>query len=250
MSDLENETFDMDLPAEGVEILDNEISFGTNDAIVDDADTVVLRDADTVMNVAAPAIAVGTVAPLAAAIVRETERVEVVEESVPAPVTVFSEPEPVVAPIVEPVHHVRWPWALLALPLLAIPFLNRTPETPVAEPVVVQTPVVREQVVAEKPVVKVETPKVETPKVVVAEKPKAEIPTCDGEFVAKDAAVMRETASDTGKVIQTVAANTVINIDEGEDAGYYKVTVGTDKGYLPVPMVVCQVAQATATVTG
>lgn len=247
MNDFDNETFEMDndLPAEGIEILDDDISFGTTDA-----DTVLMSDTDTVMDVAAP-IAVGTVAPLAAAIVRETERVEVVEESVPAPVSVISEPEPVyTAPIVEPVHHVRWPWALLALPLLAIPFIHRTAQTPVAEPVVVQTPVVRELVVAEPEVKATVAPKAKVAAPKVVETPKKEIPVCDGDFIAKDAAVLRETASDTGKSVQTVAANTVVAVTEAEDAGYYKVTVGTDKGYLPVSMVVCQVAQARTTVTG
>lgn len=238
-----------DVPIEGIEILDDDISFGTEKAI---DDTVIdISDSNSVLDVAAPAIVVGTAAPLAAAIVRETERVEVVEETIQAPVAVISEPEPVVAApieVIEPVHKVRWPWALLALPLLAIPFINRPAQTPVAEPVVVQTPVVREQVVAEKPEVKVTA----APKKAVAPvaKPKAAaIPTCDGDFIAKDTAVLRETASDTGKEVQTVAANTVVTIDAVE-SGYYEVTVGTDKGYLPTSTVVCQVALAPATVTG
>lgn len=240
-----------EIPAEDIEILDDEISFGTN-AVADDA--VVISDADTVLDVAAPAMVVGTAAPLAAAIVRETEKVEVVEETVDAPVAVISEPEPVyTAPIVEPVHHVRWPWALLALPLLAIPFLARSPEPVVAEPAVIKPVEVRTveptvEAVKPAPVVKAETP---------APVVKAAIPTCDADFVTNGEAVLRKTAADDGEVVQAVAANTVVAVTDvvSDDAvvspdDYYEVTVDTAKGFLPVSMVVCSPAAARTVVTG
>jgi hypothetical protein len=231
----------LDPQLDNIEIIDDEIAFGTGADVAEtviDVPAIELTDSASVLDVAAP-VAVATVAPLAAAIVREEVHTEVVEESIPAPIAVVQ--EPVAAPIVEPVHHVRWPWALLALPLLAIPFLARgnTPEVTVAEPVVVQTPVVREVAPA---------PKVVAPAVVAAPKV-TPVPVCDGDFIAKDAAVIRTAATATATEVAPVAANTVLRVDAVED-GYYEVTVGSDHGYLPESVVVCQVALAPATVTG
>lgn len=240
----------LDPLADNIEIIDDEIAFGTGGDITETVidvpvDTIALTDTDTVLDVAAP-IAVGTVAPLAAAIVREETHTEVVEESVPAPISVIEEPV-YTAPVVEPIHRPRWPWALLALPLLAIPFLaNGREATPVAEPVVVQAPVVREVVTPVPEVVEeVQQEKAIAPKVVVADP----VPTCDGDFIAKDAAVLRETATADGKEVAPIAAQTVLFVDAVE-GDYYEVTVDGSHGYLPESVVVCQVALAPATVTG
>lgn len=235
-----------------IEIIDDEIAFGTKADIADTvievpAEAIDITDTNTVLDVAAP-IAVGTVAPLAAAIVREEVRTEVVEDTIPAPIAVVEEPV-YTAPIVEPVHRPRWPWALLALPLLAIPFLARGEEAPVANPVVVQAPVVRE--VTPVPEVVEEVLQEEAAPVVVAPKVEAAkpIPTCDGDFIAKTETVLLETASDTAKEVAPIAANAVVFIDAVEN-NYYEVTVGESHGYLPESVVVCQVALAPATVTG
>lgn len=249
----------LEVPVENIEIIDDDISFGTGGEVADTvidiapAEEIRLVEDNTLLDVAAP-IAVGTVAPLAAAIVREEYRTEAVEETIDAPIAVVSEPEPVyTAPVVEPVHRARWPWALLALPLLAIPFLanaNRA-VTPVAEPVVVQTPVVRE--VVEVPEVK--APVVETPKV-VAEAPTPEpvtIPTCNGEWITKDDAVVIAAPAAGATEVGSIAANTVLTLDGvgGDNADlYYEVTAGDVHGFVDDSFVVCQVAQARTTVTG
>jgi len=217
--DLNNEAVELDaaveMPAiEEVQITDDEISFGKHGKI---------HNKEFVAEAAIP---------VAAAVVVEEAIIPVaVEEVTEAPVAVIDEPDPVYnAPMEEPVRHVRWPWALLALPLLAIPFIHGTTTTPVAEPVVVATPIVR----------------------TVAMTP---MPPCAGEWFVKEAVVMKATAAPTSESVATLAANTKLDVAYGEEAGYYKVNVNTDDGYVPVDVVVCQVAtttpeRATTTVTG
>ena len=202
--DLEN----VDLPVEDVQITDDEISFGKHGKI---------KDKEYVADV-------DEVAPVVDAVVVEDVAVE---EAVPAPIAVEAEPEPVYnAPIEEPVHHVRWPWALLALPLLAIPFIPRT--TTVTEPVaVVTTPVVREVIATPLPA-----------------------PVCTGNWVVKDATTLRATATATGAKVLDVPADSIVIVDSAAQAGYYHVTIDAVDGYLPVASVNCVLGHATTTVTG
>jgi len=216
------------IPPEEVAVIDDEISFGLGEKAIETEEV-------SVLDVAAPVVALSA-APIAAAIVREREVIEPVEETVPAPVSVISEPD--VAPIVEPVHRVRWPWALLALPLLAIPFIHRSTETPVADPVVVQAPLVRELVVTPEP----------TTRVIEVIEPAT--PKCNGEFVTKGATTLLETPAESAKAIQAVATDTVVYVESATTDGYYKVKVDTVDGYLPISIVACQVAQARTVVTG
>jgi len=196
---------------EGLELTTEEISFNDDGTVNDDV---------YVEEVAAPEYAV---------VVEEEEVVpvyteEVVEETIPAPVAVVEEPT-YVAPIEEPVHHVRWPWALLALPLLAIPFIPRHHE-PVAEPVHV-TPVVVEK--TQPPVARAVTP----------------VPECAGTWTVAGSTVLRETASDTGAAVETLAPKTAVDVQSAA-AGWYKVAVGSSHGYLPVNVVVCTVDKPVA----
>jgi len=229
MADFEDQ---VELPAEGLELTEETISFNDNGTVNDDV---------YVQEVAAPelsAVVVDDTPELSAVVVEEEEVVPVqtvvteeVQEEIPAPVAVVEEPEPTyVAPIEEPVHHVRWPWALLALPLLAIPFIPRHTE-PVAEPVrVVETPVV------------VDRPTTPAARAVT---PTTPVPTCDGTWTTTGKAVLRETAKDTGTEVQTLASGTAIDITAAE-SGWYKVKVGNSSGYLPVNVVVCTAASAPA----
>jgi len=194
----------VELPVEGLEYTAEEISF--DDGAVNDE------------------VVVDEVVPVASAVVVEEEEVvpvlheEVVEETIPAPVAVVEEPT-YVAPIEEPVHHVRWPWALLALPLLAIPFIPRhhTEPVPVAEPVRATTPaVVRE------------APKV-TP-----------VPECKGTWTTRESVVLRKTAAETGAAVETLKSGTAVDV-KSSASGWYKVQVAHEDGYLPVNVVVCTV---------
>ena len=200
MGDYEDQ---LDLPIEGVEVTNEEISFNDDGTVNDDV---------YVEEVAAPEYS---------AVVVEEEPVyteEVVEETVPAPVAVVEEPEPIYnAPIEEPVHHVRWPWALLALPLLAIPFIPRH-HAPVAE--VKVTPVV-------------------TARPTVAPTRAAATPVCNGTWTVNGSVVLRETAKESGKALETLKSGTAVDVTSAAEAGYYKVKVGSETGYVPVNVVVC-----------
>jgi len=228
MADFEDQ---VELPVEGLELTTEEISFNDNGTVNDDV---------YVDEVAAP--------ELSAVVVEEEEvpvlHEEVVEETIPAPVAVIEEPEPTyVAPIEEPVHHVRWPWALLALPLLALPFIPRHHAEPVAEPVRVEAPVVRPSAPAARAV-----------------RP-APVPECAGHWTVNGSVVLRETAATTGAAVTTLAKDTAVDV-KAVESGWYKVAAGHDNGYLPVNVVVCTVEKApakapapvveapTATVTG
>jgi len=218
MADFEDQ---VDLPAEGLEFTEEEISFNDNGTVNDDV---------YVQDVAAPEVSAVVLeeevaAPVEATVLHE----EVVEETIPAPVAVIDEPEPTyVAPIEEPVHHVRWPWALLALPLLAIPFIPRH-TTPVAEPVAVKEVVVRE------------APAVRSVPTVV-------VPECKGTWTVTGSEVLRSTAATNGAAVSTLAKGTAVDVKSSE-AGWYKVTAGTESGYLPVNVVTCTEAAAPATKT-
>jgi hypothetical protein len=226
------ENFDLDnvdLPVDGIEVTNEEISFNDNGTINDD---VYVQE---------------FAAPEAQAVVVEEEipvmTEDVVEETIPAPVAVVEEPT-YVAPIEEPVHHVRWPWALLALPLLAIPFIPRHQEpVPVAEPV-------RAPVVVDAPVVRPSAPaaRAVAPKATPA--PAAKAPTCAGTWTVNDSVVLRGTAAATGAELQTLAPHTAVDVKSAAEAGWYKVAVGADNGYLPVNVVVCTLPTATTTITG
>jgi uncharacterized protein YgiM (DUF1202 family) len=231
MADFEDQ---VELPVDGLELTTEEISFNDNGTV---------NDAVYVEEVAAPEVSAVVVEEELVPVM--TEEVVEVEETVPAPVAVIEEPEPTyVAPIEEPVHHVRWPWALLALPLLAIPFIPRHHEEPVAEPArVVQTPVV-----VETPVVRPTAPAAR------AVRP-APVPECAGTWTTSGSVVLRMTASDAGSAVSTLASGTAVDVKSAE-AGWYKVAAGADNGYLPINVVVCTVdapapmPAATTTVTG
>lgn len=210
MKDFESEK--VDLPVEDVEITDDVISFGKHGKI---KDKEYVAEAEEV-------------APVVDAVVVEEVPVE---EAIAAPIAVEAEPEPVYnAPIEEPVHHVRWPWALLALPLLAIPFIPRH-VTEVVETV---------------PVAVVTTPAVRAVTTIPA-------PTCDGHWTVMSATPLLATASDVGATVKTLDASTQVTVDQSA-GGYYHVVAGNADGYLPVHSVTCVktlgTPKATTTVTG
>jgi len=216
---------DMGTIPEEVELSTEEISFD------DGGDVVISDETHATMPVMATVVEEETI-PVMSEDVETTEYVAPVqtvetEETIQAPVAVEEIPEETqyVAPIEEPVHHVRWPWALLALPLLAIPFIPRHTTEPVAEPVVVRTvaPAAR----------------------AVPTTPSVAVPTCDGHWTTTSSVPLRETAGDTGRELSTLATGTAVDVKAAE-SGWYKVMVGSDSGYLPVNMVVCTVEKAVA----
>ena len=196
MDNIDMAAADVEMPVEDVEITDDVISFGKHGKI---------KDKEYVAEAEVPV--------MDAVVVEDVP----VEEAVAAPIAVEAMPEqPYNAPIEEPVHHTRWPWALLALPLLAIPFIHRNTvvEEVVAEPVVVNTPDVR-----------------------------SPAPTCNnGQFIVRNAVDLKEAATASSTTVQNVAANTAVRVTSAAEDGYYHVAVGTADGYLPVADVICQVA--------
>jgi hypothetical protein len=151
------------------------------------------------------------------------ENLEPVDSIVDAPVAVIAEPTATYhAPIMEPKRKARWPWALLALPLLAIPFIGRG-----GTPSATQTPLnLTGTVGVDAPLARRAAPEV------------GPVPSCDGTWQVNASATLRDVPSDNGNAVTNLAKETVV-IPEVTEGRWYRVTAGSDVGYLPVYLCEC-----------